>query len=121
MDDEGGRSATLSFIEPETLAGLECRFSGGECSVTCGDVVITGESARAFFLSAEPLLFGERAKFCEVGELCGVRCERFVTMIDGMEASIYVDGRTELPIAVTSRRMGKEIKLDLISFERKGK
>ena len=121
MDDEGGRSATLSFIEPETLEGLECRLSGGECRVTCGDVAIAGESAKAFLLSAEPLLFGGRAQFCEVSELGGIRCERFVMMIDGIEASIYVDGRTELPIAVTSMQMGKEATLNIISFERNGK
>lgn len=120
IDDEGCRSATLSFIEPQTLVGLECRLSGEECRVTCGDVVITEESARAFLLSAEPLLCGGRAQFCEVIELDGIRCERFVLNNGDTEASIYVDGRTELPIAVTSRHMGKEIKLNLISFERKG-
>ena len=121
IDNDGERNVTLSFIEPDTLEGIECKLIAGEYTVSCGDVLISGVPARAFFSTAEPLLHGTRAEFCEVSELDGRRAERFKISHENGDVYVYVDGNTELPMAIVSRWKTKDIKLNIISFERKEK
>ena len=119
--NDSERSVTLHFIEPETLTGIKCSYEAGEYMTTCGDAVIYGDSAKAFFMSAKPLLSVGKAEFCGVCELDGVKAECFKIAHENGYISIYVDGNTELPIAVVSDINGKEVKLNVISFERKEK
>ena len=120
-DADGARSVTLCFIEPATLNGIECKSEAGEYRAQYGEVLISGESAKALFLSAEPLLSGGKAEFCGISEIDGTRAERFKISHGGGDIFVYVDGNTELPIAIVSSLSGREIKLNVISFERKEK
>ena len=112
------RGLELSFIEPETLFGIECRRIDGEYQAEYGNVIISGDSAKAFFVSAEPLLQSGKAEFCGVSEIDGVNAELFKISHEKGVTSVYVDGSSELPIAVVSNLNGSEIKLNIVSFER---
>lgn len=121
IQEDGTRNATLQFLEPATLCGIECKLTAGEYTVVCGDVSITGVSARALAATAEPLLCAAEAKFSGVSEIGGVSAERFVISTDNGEISVYVDGKSELPISLVGSFNAREIKLNIISFERKEK
>ena len=111
----------MSFFEPESLFGVVCKRGSGGVDVSFEGLDFTVDSKDALMFSAT--LFGEikNAVFLGKTEMGGISLEHFSGVReDGSEISVYIDGKTELPIKLVGEVQGQRICLDIISFERGG-
>ena len=116
-----GRVMSLSFLEPSSLVGVVCESGLENCRVRCGEIDITGEAAEALMVSAKLFCEPSATKFCERTVIDGQTLERFKAVFeDGREASVYIDGSTELPVKISGEVCGRQFELNIISFERLG-
>jgi len=115
-----GREITLSFIEPKTLEGLVCTSFAGEFRAELAGVCVEGTAAES--LAASATLFGEsQLRFCERIEGRGEMLEHFKGILaDGTEVSVYIEGRTGIPVKISGNVQGRFLELDIISFEKLG-
>ena len=115
------REMTLSFIEPSALFGIVCKGDGRDFCASLGDVEIDGAAAAALASSATLFTDLRKSEFCARVEEKGQMLEHFKCIsTEGCETSVYLDGKTELPVKISGEVSGRLIDIFIVSFERIG-
>lgn len=118
---EEKRELTLTFIEPSALEGIVCKGNSEDFCARLGDVEIDGAAASALASSASLFSDLKKSEFCARVEEKGQMLEHFRCISsDGSAVSVYLDGKTELPVKISGEVSGRMLDIFIVSFERIG-